>query len=256
MTSIPFRWEDSDHAVETWYALQQLGFHPEEGSFGCPSMSYDFSGFRLQATRLMNLQMRNMVSFSGVYRTPRTIGSIEFDMPLRIESMEQCAAWIAWHLNRNLPRREPIISESRSELLVFGLKHQETLPWERARVIREREAEEYRRRPACIVDRAMLKLGLRTLAKYIEQATDSDWLDICFDGQALMLQINGKRIILQAEGSPWESHFVLPAGKLREMPKRLLRDAVDVSIWREQLQIDRSRYDGVVEHRREANCPA
>ena len=254
--SIPYRWKDNDRAVETWDALQQLGFLPADAFFGCPCMSYDFGSFKLRATRTITLEMLEVVSFDGLVSTPFTISGIEFDMPLRVESNEQCAAWIAWHLNRNLPRREPIISESRSELLVFGLKHQETLPWERARVIREREAEEYRRRPACIVDRAMLKLGLRTLAKYIEQATDSDWLDICFDGQALMLQINGKRIILQAEGSPWESHFVLPAGKLREMPKRLLRDAVDVSIWREQLQIDRSRYDGVVEHRREANCPA
>jgi hypothetical protein len=173
MTEIPYRWDDPNRRVETWGALQDLGFMPEDDFFGCPSVSYDFGRFKLRATRTVSLRMQEVVSFDALISTPRTLRTIEFDMPLSVESNEQCAAWIAWHLNKNLPRREEIIPISKIDLLVFGLTHQATLPWERARLIREREAEEYRLRPSCIVDRAMIKLGLKALAKHLEQSYPS-----------------------------------------------------------------------------------
>jgi len=102
----------------------------------------------------------------------------------------------------------------------------------------------------------LIKLGLKTLAKYIETASATDRIEIRFDGQTLLFQINGKKVILQAEGSAWEAGYALPAGQLTAMPKRLLSEAVDVSIWRKRLQIDRSRYDEIVELVQGAGCPA
>lgn len=247
---------DQAKPVATWDALQDLGFFPEADYIGCPAMSYDFGSFKLQAARMVNRYFREVVSFSGFVRTPNSMSSIEFEMPLQVESNEQCAAWIAWHLYNNLPHREKFILSSRCDLLVFGLKHQATLPWERERLVRELEAAEYRARPSCIVDRALIKLGLKTLAKYIETASATDRIEIWFDGQTLSFQINGKKVILQAEGSAWEASYALPAGQLTAMPKRLLSEAVDVSIWRKRLQIDRSRYDEIVELVQGAGCPA
>ncbi len=247
---------DQDKPVDTWNSLQHLGFIKEDDHIGCPSMSYDFGSFKLRATKMVNLYLREVVSFFGVLRTPNTITPFEFEMPLHVESEEQCAAWIAWHIHHNLPHREKLFLPSRCELLIFGLQHQATLPWERERLVREREAAEYRARPSCIVDRALIKLGLKTLAKYIETASATDRIEIRFDGQTLLFQINGKKVILQAEGSAWEAGYALPAGQLTAMPKRLLSEAVDVSIWRKRLQIDRSRYDEIVELVQGAGCPA
>jgi hypothetical protein len=244
---LDYRWDDEDRPVATWAALQSLGFEPEDDYFGCPATSYDFGSFKLRAVRMMNLQMREVVSFSGIVSTPRTICSIEFDMPLQVESCEQCAAWIAWHLYENLPRNDKVIPRSKTHLIVFGLQHKVLLPWERARLLREREAEEYNLRPSCVVDRGLIKLGLKTLAKYIEPCANSDRITIWFDGQILLFEINEKRVILQAEGPVWQFHYAIPAGQLRIMPKRLLSEAVDVSIWRNRLQIERSWYDGIVE---------
>jgi len=140
---------DQDKPVDTWNSLQHLGFIKEDDHIGCPSMSYDFGSFKLRATKMVNLYLREVVSFFGVLRTPNTITPFEFEMPLHVESEEQCAAWIAWHIHHNLPHREKLFLPSRCELLIFGLQHQATLPWERERLVREREAAEYRARRSC-----------------------------------------------------------------------------------------------------------
>lgn len=233
--------------VETWTALQSLGFEPEEDYIGCPSMSYDFGSFKLRATRVINLQYQEVVSFFGFLSNPRTMTSIEFQMPLHVESEEQCAAWIAWHVIEAGPRREKYIPRSNAGLLILGLQHQGTLPWERARLLRQQEADKYRLRPSCLVDRAMIKLGLKSLAKHIGQSADNDRIEIRFDGQILSFQINGKRVIVQAEGAVWRASYLIAAGALRNMPKRLFSEKIDVSIWSGRLQIDRSRYEGIIE---------
>ncbi len=80
-----------------------------------------------------------------------------------------------------------------------------------------------------------------------EQSADDDRIEIWFDGQILTFWVSGKTVILQAEGSAWGAHYFLPVGQLRIMPKRLLSNAVDVSIWRGRLQIDRSNFEGIAE---------
>lgn len=117
-------------AISTWSALQTFGFQPDEGVFPYDgtNVSIDLGCFKLSAARVPNLLLVDVVAFSGVYRSPRAIASIEFELPTRLESMEQGAAWIAWHLQKQLPSYEksPAFQEP---FMLLGLSHLHTLPW-------------------------------------------------------------------------------------------------------------------------------
>ena len=92
-----------------------------------------------------------------------------------------------------------------------------------------------------------MKLALKTLAHHLAEVEDTEPVVIGFDGKVLLFRISGNLVVLAAEGSSWMSYFSLPAGKLRSLPKRLNSVNVEVSVWRSRLNIDRFRYDGIVE---------
>lgn len=223
MATIAYRWDDPDRQVATWDALHDIGFLPVDDNWGCPSISYDFGSFKLQATLTMGRYFQEVVSFSGVYRTPRRIGSIEFDMPLRVESREQCAAWIAWHLNENLPRREQIIPESRSDLLVFGLKHEATLPW-------RRQMAAYQARPQCSVERGWLRQALKSIKANVSDADPDSKISISFDGRVLIFQSAKWIAPLPAQGEPWPDKYEIAVSDFY-FPSRLMQETIHVSIW-------------------------
>lgn len=127
------------NTVATWNALKEFGFQPDKSGgisdFEAP-MSYDFGNFILTASCVMNLSFVNVVMFTGVMRTSRTLGEVRFEMPLTAPSREFCAAWIAWHLDKNAggdfhPTRE-------TSWLQEGRMFRSLLPWEIERERRER----------------------------------------------------------------------------------------------------------------------
>jgi hypothetical protein len=117
--------------VSTHAALQALGFRSEPKVYSEQEtgLSYDFGSFQLTAARMMNLQMREAWHLSGLIATSRSVAQIEFEMPLQVDSAEQCAAWIAWALEHQLPRNEKLVASLKQELMILGLQHQSTLPW-------------------------------------------------------------------------------------------------------------------------------
>ena|ERR1039457_4785736 len=111
----------------------------------------------------------------------------------------------------------------------------------------EWEQEEYRKRPHCTVPREWLKLALKTLATHLGQVEDTEPVRVQFDGKMLSFTVAGNLVVLAAQGESWTSDFIVTAGNLKVLPKRLMNKFVDVSVWRSRLQIDRCRYDGVVQ---------
>ena len=151
-----------------------------------------------------------------------------------------------WHLDQCADGR--VFQPAREAAWLHeGRNHKHLLPWERERVNREQEQEEYRTRPHCTVQREWLKLALKTLKEHLAKVEDVEPVEIGFDGKVLSFRLAGNLVVLAAEGAPWVSHFTVPAGKLRPLPKRLMSADVDVSVWRARLKIDQSKYDGIVE---------
>lgn len=228
------------HSVDTWSAIQALGFEPDASviSEGESGLSCDLGRIRLSAGRMVNLYCREIVQFSAVYQTPRTIGSVDFEMPMQVESLEQCAAWIAWHLNEQLPQQEKLLSTSKASFLLIGLQHHDTLPW-----MRERAA--YAARPQCVVERSWMRLALNALkAKLNVENNDVD-VGISFDGQVLVFSGPGWAVPVPAIGAPWPSRYQIKTENFSRFPSRLMPEQIHISVWEEHLTIGNWRYNGV-----------
>lgn len=229
-----------DGTISTWWALESFGFQPDKSVFpnDGSAMSIYLGGLKLSAARLPNLLLVDVVAFSGVYRSPRTIASIEFELPTRLESIEQGAAWIAWHLQKQLPSQEksPPFQEP---FLLLGLSHLDTLPW-------VQRAARYEKRHLCSVKRSWLRQALRQLGINLELATTDDAVTVAFDGRVLTFS-NGDWVVpVPAKGRPWESDFQLPATSLTALPARLNDEDVLISVWEDGLCIGRRLFTGAL----------
>lgn len=226
--------------IDTWDTIQALGFEPDTSviSDGGSGLSCDLGKFRLSAGRMMNLSFREIVQFSAVYQTPRTIGSIDFEMPIQVESLEQCAAWIAWHLNEKLPKQEKLLSTSKASFLLTGLQHQDTLPW-----VRERAA--YAARPKCVVERSWMRVALNALKSKLNVEHAGGDITISFDGQVLVFSGSGWVVPVPAEGAPWPSRYQIQTKNFSKFPSRLMSEQIHISVWKEHLIIGNWRYAGV-----------
>jgi hypothetical protein len=227
--------------IATWDVLQEFGFTADSSIFSNlrPGLNYDFGNFTLCASLVMNTRLVDVVLFTGVSGSGFSATEVVFELPRIVESREQCAALLAWNLDNHASSRvfHPIQPPT---WLYDGRKHKHLLPW-------VREAEEYRARPHYTVERDWLKLALKSLARHLTKVEDNEPVEVSFDGKVLSFRVAGNVVVLAAVGSPWTSSFSLPAGKLRRLPKRLMNAHVDVSVWRSWLNIDRWRYDGIVE---------
>lgn len=230
----------ASQCIETWDIIQALGFEPDASviSDGGSGLSCDLGNFRLLAGRMMNLNFREIVQFTAMYQTPRTIGSIDFEMPVQVESLEQCAAWIAWHLNKHLPRQEKLLSTTKASFLILGLQHQDTLPW-----VRERAA--YAARPRCMVDRSWMRVALNALKTKLNVEHGDGDVGISFDGRILAFSRPGWVVPVPAEGALWPSRYQIQAENFSKFPSRLMSEQVEVSVWKDHLTVGNWRYTGL-----------
>lgn len=228
------------NSVSTHAALQALGFKPEPEMYSeqDTGLSFDFGSFKLTAARMMNLQMRETWQFSGLLTTSRSIIQVGFEMPLQVESVEQCAAWIAWSLEQQLPRDEKLISSSKQDLMTLGLQHKATLPW-----IRRQAA--YEARPHCWVERAWMRQVFKTLAGHVSKDDPEDRISIRFDGAVLSLHGRDWTIPAPASGNAWTAVYVIKVKDFSSFPARLMRAVIGVSIWEDKLIIGNRFYHGI-----------
>lgn len=228
-------------AISTWSALQTFGFRPDEGVFpnDGSALSIDLGGFKLSAARMPNLMLVDVVAFTGLYRSPRTIAAIEFEMPITVASVEQGAAWIAWHLRNQLPARDKALYLEPASFVALGLKHLDTLPW-------VQRAASYQMRPRCSVERSWMRQALRQLDIHLDSAQAEDIITIAFDGRVLFLSGADWVVPVPAKGASWDSDFQIPAKNLTDLPARLNGEDVQVSVWDDGLCIGRRLFPGAV----------
>jgi hypothetical protein len=93
----------NESLIQTWSLLPSLGFRPDDTivfSDIRPALSLDFQNLKLSAVAVTSPHSGQIVLFTGIQATPRTISEIQFELPRRVESSKQCAAWIVWHLDQ------------------------------------------------------------------------------------------------------------------------------------------------------------
>jgi hypothetical protein len=118
--------------VSTWDVLRDFGFKPDAEVYSDvnPGLSFDFGNFKLSASCVMNLRLAKIVLFSGVLKTGRTIAEVSFEMPRRVHSQKQCAAWIVWHLDRSAGKGG-LGPNSETAWIIEGRGSKNLLPWVR-----------------------------------------------------------------------------------------------------------------------------
>jgi hypothetical protein len=227
--------------VPTMDSLRCLGFQSDPAviSTGGPGLSFDFGNLRLSASCCRHLRAAEIVLFTGALLTPRTLGQVLFEMPRRVKSLKQCAAWIVWNLDQHADHR--VFKPARHVGWVEeGRNSQKLLPWVMSMA-------EYSARPQCSVQRDWLRLALKTLGEYLAALSDNSSIVFSFDGSVLTIRFDKKVIALPGEGSPWTVRFRVEARTLRRLPKRLMREDIGVSIWESRITLGNWTYEGTLE---------
>lgn len=226
---------DQEQTLGTWSALRELGFVPDEEYWGNPCVSYDFGCLKLQATQMMDLRFQQVVNISGTLNTPRTMANIMFDMPLQVESREQCAAWIACHLKGVKRQLEELSPPNGIRLLRLGLEHQDSLPWVRAS---EQRRAAYEARPWCSAERSWLRQALNAIKPHISNASVDAQMVLGFDGQLLTFQGENWIAPIPATGTAWPNQYEMQISDFH-IPPRLMQEKLVVDVWEGRLRLGR-----------------
>jgi hypothetical protein len=229
----------TEDRISTWDVLKTFGFLPDDEVISDvrPGLSFDFGNFKLAASCCINMRFVEIVLFTGVMTTSRRISDVQFEMSRRVQSAEQCAAMIAWCLDKQAGN--PLFIPARPvEWLAEGRKNRRLLPWNREKV-------KFEERPRCWVERNWLRVALKTLSQILATADNEEKVVLGFDGTVLTIRCKGKVLPLPAEGKPWPERYSLRAGKMRYLPKRLTSERLEVAVWETRLTIDGNSYEGI-----------
>jgi hypothetical protein len=227
--------------VSTMDSLRCLGFQtdPKVISDEYPGLTLDFGNLTLRASSCLNLRCVEIVLFTGVLSTPRSLAEVLFEMPRRVKSIKQCASWIVWSLDQHADNR--VFKPARHVGWVGeGRTNQRLLPWVMSMA-------EYNARPQCIVRRGWLRLALKTLGECLAALSNNADIVFGFDGSVLYIRSDEKVIALPGEGSPWAVRFRVEAKTLRHLPKRLMHESIGVSIWESRITLGNYTYEGTIE---------
>lgn len=232
----------NETTILTWNLLPSLGFQPDDTivfSDVRPGLSLDFGNFKLSAVAVTSPYSGEIVSFSGILATPRTVAEIHFELPRRVESLKQCAAWVVWNLDQQWDGR--VFRPARSlEWVEEARRNRRLLPWVMSQA-------EYDARPHCTVQRDWLRLARKNLREHLGSLPDNAIVVFSFDGAAFSIRCDTKLIVFPGDGSPWTVCFRVEAKTLRqESKRRLMREYIGVSIWNSRIEFGPWSYEGMV----------
>ncbi|WP_416193142.1 hypothetical protein [Nitrobacter sp. TKz-YC01] len=217
--------------MDTRELFKVLGFEEEwETTAHCPAYVYDFGNLRLSAIECIGRFYRSVFLLTGVNSGARSIGMIHFEMPLKVDSFEQGVALIAHAVGRDF------MPACRTTWLSEGREWQEFLPWERARQFQE---QLYAARPKCWVARDWFRVARPRLYTLAKEAAENDLVGLTFDGEILRFTAPRADVIVPAAGEAWPDSYAIKAVELDAVPKRVLADPVQVTVWEHRLAIDR-----------------
>lgn len=205
--------------------LTSLGFRPSGDGLG--HLVFDFGNLVLQALPCTNEYLRQVVLFTGIYRTINSLQEITFEIPEKVESAQQVKAWIAYGIGGKFKPRVPC------PWYEEGMASQDVLPW-------EREMRAYKDRPLVWVPRAWMRLAAADLREAAEFAPRGQICTIAYDGRTLEFDLGRRVIPLPAVGmKPWEHSFKIRLRRLRALPNRWMTDPVPCEAWKERIRFGR-----------------
>ncbi len=198
--------------------LKKIGFLPTEGG-----LEFDFGNCKLKTIKGMTPQFFYGITFLGYWKTNRSMGQLDFALPLEVESYEQGIALIAYYLRRAELKIKP-------NWLIEGLSLSELLPW-------EIEKKKYRDTPKAIIEHEWFRVIVKKLLEASKNSTEVDETTFFFDGAVLHIVCNGVKIVCSGTGKNWLSTATVKTKSLNFLPKRISKKDVQIFIWEDKLYI-------------------
>jgi hypothetical protein len=90
-----------------------------------------------------------------------------------------------------------------------------------------------------------MKLAIKTLTEQLASVDAETPVNLSFDGNVLTIRCADTVCVTPAIGQAWDQAFSVPAEKLNWLPKRLMRDPIEVCVYDSCLTIGNRRYSGV-----------
>ena len=194
-----------------------------------PGYRFASGQLELRANQVMSRYFKPIFLVTGSFRDSRSVASIQFEMPLQVESLDQAKAWIAHGAHVQLP-------DSAVPWLVEGSALKHLLPWERERRLHEE-------RPQCHVPRQWMRLAIAELRAMALQAEPDEECEVTFDGKVLTFTMPSAIVPLVASGEcPWPKDYRVRLADFAALPKRLMQDPVGIHVWEAGLVIGSHRF--------------
>ncbi len=167
--------------------LIKIGFLPTEDG-----LQFDFGNCKLKTIKGMSPQLFYGITFLGYWKTNRSMGQLDFSLPLEVESFEQGIALIAYNLRKAELKIKP-------NWLIEGLSLSELLLW-------EIEKKKYRDNPRAIIDHEWFRIIVKKLLEASKNSTEDAVTTFSFVTDLKLFVrggvING-RLLPQSKLNPW-----------------------------------------------------
>ena len=226
--------KSATRGIATRAALHELGFSPAET--WPDSLQFDFGNLLITASEGLTMTAGYAVNFSGVHSTRREITMYDFNLPCKLESLDQGKALISYYLRDFTPDIPCLWLEEGRDL-----RH--LLPWERQRLAdeacRKRQRLAYEACPKCRIERDWFRLAAKKLRVLAEAADEAAVIEIAFDGKTILFLTHAETIAMPATGDAWNEAFRFQLKSLTHLPKRLNDSRVSVVIFEGRVSIAR-----------------
>lgn len=218
--------------ISTWDGLKELGFIDvvdDQLAELIPMRSYRLGKLKLRASLTVTWYMAQIVVLHAEYFSARSFGMIDDEYPLKVESLDQLAAFVADTARKVMDEED--IDGPLPLWFQRGLQNKHLLPEQQA-------IAEYEARPHCRAQRDWVKLAFKALAKHLGAAPDDATVRFSFDGSVLSIRCGELVSPIPADGKAWPATYTVAAKHLRRLPNRFPRDrSVHFGIWESELQI-------------------
>lgn len=214
MTSI----EEGEEKVSIESILEKIGFTEIEDGY-----YFDFGNCKLKAIRGLNRSLKFGYNFLGNYFSQRSAGTLDFFIPIEVDSYEQGLALLSYYLRK-------VHFTSPPDWIDEGLNLQSYLPW-------RKELTEYEKIPQAEIEQDWIRLLLKKIRIHVSNSSDNDLTSFSFKDGILKVNCNNEEFAISGIGEDWLNSATVKTLSLDILPKRIPNRKVIMYIWKERLHI-------------------
>ena len=208
--------------------LLELGF--ERSTTRPDEVRYRLEHVRLEGIPAQDRFFRDIVYLTGDARSKRSMASIALDLPPRLGTKLEAAAWITYVLRDYKDAFVPL-----PDWFTEGEQAWDLIP----HVRRDREEEKQRQAwlkarreaPQCSIDREEARLLRKRIRRSLCELDGASDLTAAFDGRVLSIRVGADVHQVVASGDQWASAYRTRASAETKLPDRFNEPWVSVMVF-------------------------